>query len=253
MCVEWPDIDEQTFARFTQWAYTESYVTAEPDIILDQSSIDFLWPTNDSCETHEDPGDPGDLGKAMYSLQSWKQTVAKNECCSECMTRNTSCYCGRSPAIRTTCCITRLPKKSLLVEKFLDKDNQAYPTTTSIFKPRRNKESCEDYTGVFLCHAKLYVIGDVYDIPKLRQLALHRLHATLRDFTLYPSRLDDIDTLARYVFGNTQPHDKIQDMIGLYYACIIDDAAKHEGLESLIDDVPDFAHALVSKMSERLA
>lgn len=97
------------------------------------------------------------------------------------------------------------------------------------------------------------MLGDVYDIPQLRQLTLHRLHATLREFTLYPSRLDDIVTLARYVFGNTQPHDKIQHMIGLYFACIIDDALKHEGLRSLIEDIPDLAHILVSKMSERLA
>lgn len=144
MRVEWPDVDEQTFVRFTQWAYTKSYVTEEPDIILDQSSIELSWPTDDGCETNEEPLKPEDPGKAMYSLQSWQQTAPMNEDCSVCTSRDTNCYCRRDSVDRSTCCVTRLPKKSLLVEKFLDKYNKIYPTTTSIFEPRRNKESCED-------------------------------------------------------------------------------------------------------------
>jgi hypothetical protein len=140
-----------------------------------------------------------------------------------------------------------------LVGKFLDESGSEYPTSTSVFLPRKNTEACEDYTGVFLCHAKLYVLGDKYDIPPLRQLALHRLHATLKEFTLYPSRMDDIATLAKYVFENTVPEDKIRDMITLYYACIVEDASKHDGLKSLIDEIPDFGFGLISKMSERLA
>ena len=128
-----------------------------------------------------------------------------------------------------------------------------YPTFTSVFSPRKNTEGCEDYTGVFLCHAKLYVIADTYDIPALKQLSLHRLHATLKQFTLYPSRFNDIATLAKYVFENTVPQDTIRDLITLYYACVIEHAWKQDGLKSLIEQVPDFALGLISKMSDRLA
>lgn len=37
--VQWPEIDEQTFVRFTQWAYTKTYVAQEPNILLDSSLI----------------------------------------------------------------------------------------------------------------------------------------------------------------------------------------------------------------------
>ncbi|ROW03569.1 hypothetical protein VSDG_01238 [Cytospora chrysosperma] len=134
-------------------------------------------------------------------------------------------------------------QRGSLIYDFLDESGTKYPTSTSVFLPRKNTEACEDYAGVFLCHAKLYVLGDKYDIPPLRQLTLHRLHATLKEFTLYPSRMNDIATLAKYVFENTVPEDKIRDMITLYYACIVEDATKYDGLKSLIDEIPDFAFA----------
>lgn len=135
---------------------------------------------------------------------------------------------------------------------FLDKDNALYPPSSSVFTPRKNTEGCEDYSGVLLCHAKLYVLGDMYDIAQLRQLSLHRLNTTLKEFTLYPSRFSDISTVSKYILENTRPGDKIRDMITLYYACIIEDALKDDGLKSLVDDIPDFALGLISKMSERL-
>ncbi|KAL1881282.1 hypothetical protein Daus18300_001134 [Diaporthe australafricana] len=142
---------------------------------------------------------------------------------------------------------------SELINQFLDVSGTVYPTSTTIFSARKNTEGCEDYTGVFLCHAKLYVLGDKYDIPPLKQLSLHRLHATLKEFILYPSRMNDIATLTKYIFENTVPDDKIREMLTLYYACIVEDARKHDGLKSLVDEIPDFAFSLIFKISDRLA
>ncbi|KAF3770549.1 hypothetical protein M406DRAFT_336207 [Cryphonectria parasitica EP155] len=181
LCVEWPDVDEKTFVRFTQWAYTKNYVTEEPDIVLGQHDI--------------------------------------------------PCFDDKSGENNGTEC----------------------PSSTSAFIPRKNTEGCEDYTGVFMCHAKLYVLGDTYDIPQLRQLSLHRLYVTLREFTLYPSRFNDLATLAQYIFDNTRPDDRIREIIALYYACIVEDALKHDGLQSLLDTTPEFAFGLISNMRERLS
>lgn len=121
------------------------------------------------------------------------------------------------------------------------------------YLPLANTFASEDYTEVFLCHAKLYVLGDLYDIPALRQLSFHRLHATLKVFVLYPSRMKDIAALARYLLENTHPEDGIRDMVYLYYACIVEDASKHDDFKSPFHDLPDFAHGLIVKMSERLS
>lgn len=178
--------------------------------------------------------------------------------CPRCQQNFDTQSCRNCSSIFSNCphCypITGGNKRKTLIDKFMGEHGGTAldHTSTSVFVPRKNTEGREDYSGVLLCHAKLYVLGDTYDIPPLRQLALHRLHATLRDFTLYPSRLGDIAALARYVFDNTTPDDKIRDMITLYYACIVEDASKHEGLRALVDDIPDFAFGLISRMSERL-
>lgn len=334
--VEWPDVDEQTFVRFTQWAYTKSYAPQEPEIVLGQSNIELSASPNGGKAFGGMMVDTAE--QAMYSLESLglpiivdqgycinsscsqrlqsgvhrqKKSVTclvcrspyKTKACSYCGSASTHCndqscllsrgrersHCSNSVCYsygsnNSTTCQQQCPlcKKSFqtkscascysaftdcpdcyglstglsrrgLIHKFLDRDGINYPTTAEAFKPRNNTESCEEFTGVFMCHAKLYVIGDTYDIPQLRQLSLHRLHATLKEFTLYPSRFNDIATLAKYIFNNTQLQDKIQDMIGLYYACIIEDASKQDGLKSLIDEIPEFAFILISRMSERLA
>lgn len=84
-------------------------------------------------------------------------------------------------------------------------------------------------------------------------MTFHRMYATLKVFVLYPSRMKDIAALARYLLENTHPEDGISDMIYLYYNCIVEDASKHDGFESLFHDLPDFAHGLIFKMSERLS
>lgn len=335
--VNWPEVDEKTFVRFVQWAYTGTYITEEPDIILDESSINMSF-TSSGTTKKTIPPTSKIAEKSLYSLSSVTPAVAEpkdtNHChnsnCSYYMTNTTkqstsltclvcrqsyqtdNCYscgsvyskcprCYAKTAKRVTGCCSNTQcsyykqavgqtratnstcltcqrsfntsmcsrcrsifsdcphcssatvnrgKRGTLIDEFLS--DTIYPTTTSVFVPRKNTEGCEDYSGVFLCHAKLYVLGDTYDIPTLRQLSLHRLHATLKDFTLYPSRLNDIAALAKFVFENTTPGDKIRDMITLYYACIIEDASKHDGLKSLVDDIPDFAFGLISKMSQRL-
>jgi hypothetical protein len=220
--VEWPDIDEKTFVRFAQWVYSGTYVTEEPHILLDSSLIQT--PALPSATNAQPEGKAPE--KPLYSLAS---------------------TCGPLGSMRT------LPDRGKLIKKFLDESGIAYPSSGAAFSPRENKEGCEDYTGVFLCHAKLYVMADKYDIPSLKQLSLHRLHATLKEFNLYPSRMNDIATLTKYVFENTVPEDSIRSMITLYYACIVEDAHKQDGLKSLIEEIPDFALGLISKMIDRLA
>ncbi|KAG6361876.1 hypothetical protein INS49_010105 [Diaporthe citri] len=243
-CVKWPDIDEKTFVRFAQWAYTETYVTEEPDILLGHSLIESpnapsMTPALPNRKTSEMP---------LYSLITANSTQyqKKQYCWNQ--------VCGWPSDV------PEMPHKifdqairRVLIHEFLDTSGTTYPTSTSVFSARRNIEGCEDYTGVFLCHAKLYVMADTYDIPSLKQLSLHRLHATLKEFTLYPSRFNDIAALAKYVFENTVPEDKIRDMITLYYACIVEDARKQDSLKSLIEEIPDFASGLINKMGDRLA
>ncbi|KAJ4391831.1 hypothetical protein N0V93_005451 [Gnomoniopsis smithogilvyi] len=251
--VEWPDVDEQTFVRFTEWAYTKSYVTEEPEIILDHSDIELSAPRDDGSDL-KTSGSIGGPEEALYSLESLpkKPDLINRDHCGNPKCSDFGVSATYRNRYKKTKCLSIGTARSRLIDEFMDGPGSDHATTTLGFQPKKNKEGCEDFTGVFLCHAKLYVLGDTYDISELRQLSLYRLHATLKVFTLYPSRLNDIATLAKYVFLNTQQQDKIQDMIALYYACIVEDASKHGALKSLIDEIPDFAFKLISRMSERL-
>ncbi|KAF2214377.1 hypothetical protein CERZMDRAFT_37425, partial [Cercospora zeae-maydis SCOH1-5] len=87
---------------------------------------------------------------------------------------------------------------------------------------RPNKEACEDYTNVFLSHARMYVFADTYAIEPLRLLSLQKLHKTLSLFMLYPERGDDIGALLRYTYENTTEREgKLDDLreLVLRYVC----------------------------------
>ena len=101
-------------------------------------------------------------------------------------------------------------KKSELWGNFKSKANS---TSKPAFQPRKNRESCEDYTEVFLCHARLYVFADKYDVGPLRDLSLHKLQRTLAEFILDDKRAEDIVNLLRYNYSNiTDCSESIDDL-----------------------------------------
>lgn len=66
---------------------------------------------------------------------------------------------------------------------------------------RENKDSLEDYTPVFLGHARLYIFAEERMIDDLKTLCLHKLHKTLMSFTLCEDRRTDIVELVRYAYA----------------------------------------------------
>lgn len=137
--------------------------------------------------------------------------------------------------------LSGLDRSTTLAQQFKAED--MYPSPTSSFIARPNQNSFEKYTDIFLCHVKLYITADMYDVGVLKQLALHRLHATLKVFTLYPRQLASIYKFVLYVCENTRAGDELCKMLALYVACIAEDLAQAdaEGLKVLIEREPSFA------------
>lgn len=77
---------------------------------------------------------------------------------------------------------------------------------------------------MFLAHARLYVFADKYGIEPLESLSLHKLHATLKSFTLYRARVGDILKLVRYAYENGPGYksNKLRALVSEYIACEID-------------------------------
>lgn len=376
--VHWPDVDENTFERFSQWAYTGDYDPEEPEVVDVHSPVEGLTPIPEEPEVIDlphvqetapspIPDDtevvarppaeqpfPGYQDKVHidnneapeqlpYSLLSHARTEASQsqghcqnkECefygsgegsdhrrvnCPRCKARYETMLCSKCGSVFSDCpdcqgtgpptitgwfgcsnpgcskyhgfhpmastswhkctrcqvgyralsctactsigsdcphCDTSKSgpmnsKRMDLIHDFLDESSTKYSDTTATnLQPLYDTDSRAHYIGVLLSHAKLYVMGDKYDISSLSQLTLHRLHFTLKSLTLYPGRLNEIATFARYVFENTVADDKLRDMVTLYYSCIVD-ASRFGASSSLIRDYPEFAERLILRLSKVL-
>jgi len=107
-------------------------------------------------------------------------------------------------------------------------------------EPVFNSESTEDFTNVFLAHARLYVLADKYGMGLLRSLSLHKLHKTLVGFTLYEARIGDIIELARYAYSDDHTSDygadELRTLVSEYFACEIDAIGKSDKFLPLMEE-----------------
>ena len=101
-----------------------------------------------------------------------------------------------------------------------------------------NSHAKQDYTGVFLAHAGLYVFADKYGIEPLESLSLHKLHATLKSFTLYRARIGDILKLVRYAYENGRDYEsnKLRALVSEYVACEIDTIGEAKRFLALMEE-----------------
>lgn len=129
------DVDEDTFARFIEWAYKGCYTAAKSYLETSSSPLP-AEPSKEQCEPTE--------------------------------------YIPEAPA-----------------HVFFREPSRA------------NLSANENYTEVFLSHARLYVFAEKYDIQLLAELATKNLHNALDLYTLHPERSRDIVDLLRYVYANT--------------------------------------------------
>ena len=86
-----------------------------------------------------------------------------------------------------------------------------------------NRGTFDDYTQVFLSHARIYVFAERYDIKVLKMLALKKLHEALVVYRLFPERIGDITALLKYDYANTGllkgSIENMKEMLTHYMAC----------------------------------
>lgn len=125
-------------------------------------------------------------------------------------------------------------------------------------QPRPNSNKQEEYSEVFLGHARLYVFADKYDVTNLKVLAMEELHATLAEYTLYQERTGDVVALLRYVYANTaDSKDGVEDLrtvLTQYMEAEIDTLIKNEDLQELmLQDGGPLLAELMKVMRKKLA
>lgn len=106
-------------------------------------------------------------------------------------------------------------RKLKMKESFINRKYDVPAINFSQPSPRSNQGPREDYSEVFLSHARVYVFADKYDIEPLKNLALQNLHQTLAIYNLYHERCGDIIALIRYSYANTVGRVGVEDLRAL--------------------------------------
>ena len=217
--VTWEDVDEDTFARWAQFVYTGDYPPPSCSIVPEPTAVakDALPPPEP--EREEDV----DLDWGTGSSKKRKELKKRGQATD------------------------RIPFHDLVypipsLSKFVD-----------MCKVRPNESPTEDYTPVFLGHARLYAFAEKWDIRPLKALVLHKLHATLCEYKPYEARYEDVVELIRYTYECTpccKRLDGLRKLVTRYVAQEQIQIARSKPCLELVEHAGPFARDLLSLIME---
>lgn len=118
-----------------------------------------------------------------------------------------------------------------------------------------NRHWTQNFAPVFLGHARIYAFAHIYMIAELRNLALYKIHQTLKRFTLYASGCSAIVELARYAYDdNILPGrqggevDQLREMVVEYIAVNVEHFSEEQVHREFLAEGGEYAVDLLSKM-----
>ncbi|KAK8877402.1 BTB/POZ fold protein [Apiospora arundinis] len=226
---EWPEVEETTFVRFFQFAYTGQFDAEEPE-----------KPPPKTPEPLEDH----DLWPGLSQNSNMTNFAASFQ-------RKQLSTFG---AVNETKMNIQGQKKAKLWESF----QQAYePLKDSPARwPLPDQDPTSDFTRVFLAYARLYVLADEKDVQGLAELSLRRLHHTLVHFNIQGQRADSIASLADYCFENTcdkgGEQDKMRHLICLFTACHFETLWTNSEFQRVFTELREFLTGVIGLMLPRL-
>jgi len=239
----WEDVDEDTFARFAQFVYTGDYSPAAHE----ECGLDTDAPSEPEHEVNEDPVITTDA-IVIIDEESYEPPAVEEHSWAR----------WDSPKRQTKIEKRASKPKRPLRTKFHDR---IYHVPASLaFMERRcearaNTSDCEDYTPVFLGHARLYAFAEKYDMEPLKAVVLNKLHKTLCLFTPYKARRDDVLELLRFTYETTPPRPRIDPLRELITQYITYEA-KHfistENCLSLVEEGGQLARDLFAMLLEKV-
>ena len=271
------DVDEGTFLLFVQWAYSGYYIagnfsTDSATPLAEASSANDLENTtsNEQAAAHEEPAmeetseavvaeDRLDWGTGWPSDSRFGQpngpsSIKKDRSKKKVGKKGFGWYGGFNEVHEAP---TTSTSRRAIEQTFHERETKVYRSSISVLPPRANTGPNEDYTEVFLSHARLYVFAEEYDIQTLKALALENLQLTLRDFTLFKERTGDIIALLSYIYSKTGESRKgVEDLRTLlthYLGYEMDTMMTDPAFRDLvIEDGGEMLHDFFSMVRKRI-
>lgn len=225
---ELEDIDEQTFVRFCEYAYTGDYTPTQRHHIPAASTHDQAETSLSTEHFFGTPKKKKGKGTALFSSFE----IADNSCDQ----------CGRGA----------IPKQ-ILWDNFKRRD---YLVVSPKSQPSEKLEECD----TFLCHARVYVFADKYDIANLRILALDKLHQLLCGFKVAESQMGAIVDLIRYSYSNDNTkdneaghtRDSLRSMVAEFAVCHFEIIVKDNSFLELMGEGGYFPQDLTVLLRKRI-
>lgn len=202
-----PDVDEATFARFAEYMYTGDYNTPQP--VRSQEALETAqgFETNNgkdnmhAPDVQEAPAEPEPEPEPAYDVpQPLEEPIETDpwEGYHPLSTKDKKRRKQRESAmaVRDSPPSSKLPGLNLDVAV-------VSPLPSSSLMKRHDNTDRNDYTAVFFCHAKLYVLAEKYGVEHLKKLSSDGLNKSFIHYEQSPKSSADIPGLLRYVFEHT--------------------------------------------------
>jgi hypothetical protein len=207
--VHWEDIDEDTFCRFCEFAYFKDYtppsalVIPRNSLLADGQEDNTLFVPPKRLK-QKLPGRPAIAKNAKWYEEIEEPTPTPDEPAPTLEEEATKVLSLSLADLKTN------PRQaSRRDSRDCDLSGDDYPAPAcqskhkSRFKPKANNDVYENFSPVFLGHARLYILADKYLVHSLKQLVLHKLYKTLEHFTIFEDRVTDITELVTFVYEKT--------------------------------------------------
>ena len=249
------DVGDDTFVRFIQWAYNGYYDAAKYVLDLESPNSSDNEKNDTTVFVNEPATFPFDLSvgpEAEPAVEPAAEWFVEDEAgpAAEPLTNSWGNFSSKKKRSKRrekaswefpvpyADASTTPSSKQYLKESFIKRKETVRKYSISLPQPRENQAPNEDYTEVFLSHARLYVFAEKYEIQPLKALALEELQAMLAIFNLHNERTGDIITLLRYVYKNTgESTEGVEDMRTLmthYIGYEMDTLMKDDGFRDLM-------------------
>ncbi|KAI8280780.1 GPR1/FUN34/YaaH-class plasma membrane protein [Colletotrichum sp. SAR 10_98] len=210
--VIWGEVEDDVFFALVDFAYHGSYPPPSLRKIIQQKpSSDMSSQEVSSSESSKDDVQNESENQTFLSIISW---MSKG--------------------------ITWVPKYDLCKDKFNQGQHYQKPASTSPWAQEMKMTDRTGYTDVFMLHARLYVLADIYAMEQLHVCCLRRIRISFLNVTPNAELLETLHDLIVYAFENTKASDGFRKL--LHHFCIAQmEWLKSNGfLERMREELPEF-------------
>lgn len=279
------DLDDDTVMRFLEYIYTNDYAVPDPVVLQLPSDTKyvaeaFLLNKDGLTRSNEvqEPTIADDLERAVPTRKSKKdkkkrrsvwyeeepipvaveESELEPEVAAEEIIEEVEPACEVPPREHHLSTPRADPFKSgnsttsrsRLWTHFCSQAQQAKPSEPWL--PPADNDPREDFTAIFMCHARLYKFSDRYECPELVELSLQKLRLTLSRYQFHQERASDVVDLIRYTYQHAmefeEGRDKLKALVLDYAVCYVQQLSKEKSFLDLLEEPGSLASDLLVKM-----